>query len=370
MEKFCCPNCNLSYPIHSKRWRCDCGSFLDLEFEPKFPIRKILRRNPTLWRYREAIPILDDESIVSIGEGFTPLEEVKLYDHRVLLKIDYLFPTGSYKDRGATVLISKARELGIKKVVEDSSGNAGSAISAYCAKAGIRCEIYVPGSTSSGKMVQIQAYGAHLEKVEGSREKTAEEAMEAGSKIYYASHCWNPYFLHGTKTFAFEIWEQMDWKTPDALVLPVGHGTLLLGAYIGFKELKEAGRIKRIPKLIGVQSANCAPLSQAFKRGCTETPRIEKEETIAEGIAIANPVRGRQILKVIAETGGEILAVTEKEIRTALKEMGRKGHFIEPTSAATIAGLKRYLKYIKKEIVISTLTGTGLKTVEKISHLI
>jgi threonine synthase len=369
MEKFYCPNCNLSYSTDSKRWRCDCGSFLDLEFEPKFPVKKILKRGPTLWRYREAIPILEDESILSMGEGFTPLEEMGFDGHRVLLKIDYLFPTGSYKDRGATVLISKVRELGINKVVEDSSGNAGSAISAYCARAGIGCEIYVPGSTSSGKLVQIQLYGAHLKKVEGSREKTAEEAMEAASKIYYASHCWNPYFLHGTKTFALEIWEQMDWKVPDTLILPVGHGTLLLGAYIGFKELKEAGRVKKIPKLVGVQSANCAPLYQAFKKDWIETPLIEKKETIAEGIAIAKPVRGRQILKVIRETGGEILTVTEKEIRIALKEMGRKGHFIEPTSAATIAGLKKYLKDIKKEVIVSMLTGTGLKTVEKIGHL-
>lgn len=369
MEKFYCPNCNLSSPISSTRWRCDCGSYLDLKLEPKFPVKKISQRRPTLWRYREAIPILEDQSILSMGEGFTPLEEIGFDGHRVLLKIDYLFPTGSYKDRGASVLISKVRELGIKKVVEDSSGNAGSAISAYCARAGIGCEIYVPRATSSGKLVQIQLYGAHLRRVEGSRERTAEEAMEASSKIYYASHCWNPYFLHGTKTFAFEIWEQMDWKLPETLILPVGHGTLLLGAYIGFKELKEAGRVKRIPKLVGVQSANCAPLYQAFKKGSVEPALIEKKETIAEGIAIAKPVRGRQILDAIRETGGEILAVTEKEIRTALKEMGHKGHFIEPTSAATIAGLKKYLKSIKKEVIVSSLTGTGLKSAEKIRPL-
>src|SRR4030042_794356 len=135
MEKFHCSNCNRSYSIDRQRWRCDCGSFLDLEFKPKFPIKKILKRDPTLWRYREAIPILQDEHILSLGEGFTPLEEMEFNGHRVLLKIDYLFPTGSYKDRGATVLISKMMELGIQKVIEDSSGNAGSAIAAYCAKA-------------------------------------------------------------------------------------------------------------------------------------------------------------------------------------------------------------------------------------------
>jgi threonine synthase len=353
--------------VHQTRWRCDCGSFLDLEFKPKFPIKKILKRGPTLWRYREAIPILQDEHILSLGEGFTPLEEMEFNGHRVLLKIDYLFPTGSYKDRGATVLVSKLRELGIRKVVEDSSGNAGSAIAAYCARAGIGCEIYVPESTSSGKLVQIQAYGATVKKVEGSREKTAEVAMEAASKIYYASHCWNPFFLHGTKTFAFEIWEQIGWKAPDALVLPVGHGTLFLGAYIGFKELEDAGKVERIPRLVGIQSAACAPLYQAFKKGWKENFPIEKKETMAEGIAIANPVRGRQILEAIRETNGEILTVTEKEIGVALKEMSRKGHFIEPTSAATIAGLKKYLSQKKqKEIVVSTLTGMGLKSVGKV----
>ena len=127
--------------------------------------------------------------------------------------------------------------------------------------------------TSPEKLVQIEAYGARLKKVAGSRERTAEVTMEAALKTYYASHCWNPFFLHGTKTFAFEVWEQMGWKAPDTLVLPVGHGTLLLGSYIGFKELKEAGLVKKIPKLVGVQSASCAPLYQAFKKGTKREDR-------------------------------------------------------------------------------------------------
>ena len=301
-----------------------------------------------------------------MGEGFTPLEEMDLEGRRVFIKVDYLSPTGSYKDRGATVLISKVKELGIKKVVEDSSGNAGCAIAAYCARGGIGCEIYVPESTSKGKLIQIEAYGAVLNKVQGSRERTAEVAMEAASKAYYASHCWNPFFFHGTKTFAYEAWEQMDRKGPDTLVLPIGHGTLFLGVYLGFKELKEAGLLKKVPKLVGVQSAACAPLVEAFKEGREEIRSIEKRETIAEGIAIAAPVRGKQILKAIRETGGEVLAVLEGEISMAMKDMGRRGHFIEPTSAATIAGLKRYLgKKRRRETVVSTFTGTGLKSTGK-----
>ncbi len=294
------------------------------------------------------------------------MEEITFDRTRAFVKIDYLFPTGSYKDRGATVLISKMREWGIQKVVEDSSGNAGAAVAAYCARARIGCEIYVPRDTSSEKTTQIQAYGATLRKVQGSREKTAEVAWKAASQIPYASHCWNPFFLHGTKTFAFEVWEQMGWKAPDALVLPVGNGTLFLGAYIGFKELKEAGRIRRIPRLVGVQSAFCAPLYLAFEKGGTEPRPVGKKETLAEGIAIAEPVRGRQILKAARETDGQILAVTEKEIRMALKEMGRKGHFIEPTAAATVAGLKKYLRKAgRRETVVSTLTGSGLKSARK-----
>ena len=366
MERFFCSNCRRFYPLQPSRWRCDCGSFLDLQFKPEFSIKKILKRNPTLWRYREAIPVHRETCILSMDEGFTPLERMEVDGGEALLKIDYLFPTGSYKDRGATVLISKMKEWGVKRVVEDSSGNAGSAIAAYCAKAGIECDIYVPHDTSPGKLVQIQAYGATVREVEGSREETAKRALKAATETPYASHCWNPFFLHGTKTFAFEVWEQMGWKTPDTLVLPVGHGTLFLGAYMGFKELREAGMIKKIPKLVAVQSASCAPLYQAFKKGWQETRAIEKKETIAEGIAIAEPVRGRQILEAARETGGEILIVTEKEIRKAMSDMGQKGHFIEPTSAATIAGLSQYLrKKGRRESVVSTLTGMGLKSAGK-----
>lgn len=370
MERFYCPECNRIYSIHSSLWRCSCGSPLDLQFSPQFFREKIRKRRLGLWRYREAIPIQEDGSILSMGEGLTPLEEMEFNGNSVWVKIDYLFPTGSYKDRGATVLISKARELGVKRVVEDSSGNAGSAIAAYCVRAGIGCDIYVPQSTSAGKLVQIQMYGANLKRVEGSRERTAQVTLEAAKKTYYASHCWNPYFLHGTKTFAFEVWEQMGWRSPDTVILPVGHGTLLLGAYLGFKELKEAGKIKRVPKLIGIQSEACAPLFQGFVKGLDEAPAISRRETLAEGIAIAEPVRGRQILKAIQETDGKILAVTENEIWLALVEMGRRGHFIEPTSAATIAGLKKYLKEMRgREVIVSTLTGSGLKATEKLHHL-
>jgi len=299
------------------------------------------------------------------------LEEMDFSGRRVLLKMDYLFPTGSYKDRGATVLVSMAKELGVNRVVEDSSGNAGAAMAAYCARAGIRCEIYVPEDTGPEKLVQIQTYGSRVKKVAGSRERTAEVTLKAAERTYYASHCWNPFFLHGTKTFAFEIWEQMGWKAPGALVLPVGHGTLFLGSYIGFRELKESGFIEKIPKLVGIQAAFCDPLYQSLQKGEKEAVAIEKKETMAEGIAIAKPIRGKQILEAIRETGGDIVPVTEMEIGVALREVGRRGHYVEPTAASTIAGLKKYLRESpQREVVVSTLTGAGLKATGKIGHLL
>ena len=161
----------------------------------------------------------------------------------------------------------------------------------------------------------------------------------------------------------------MDRQAPDTVVLPVGHGTLFLGTYIGFRELREAGLVRRVPRLVGIQSASCAPVYRVFKKGEGEGVVIKKRETLAEGIAIAKPIRWRQILEAVKDTGGEMLSVTEGEIAAALVEMGRKGHYIEPTSAATVAGLKKYLKHIQKEVVLSSLTGTGLKASVKIGHL-
>jgi threonine synthase len=367
-DKMICSKCNKKYSLDSKIWRCSCNGLLNIEFKPEFPIDQISLRKPTMWRYREAIPIKEDKNIISLDEGLTPLTKVDFNGRSVLIKQDYLFPTGSFKDRGASVLISKIKELGINKVVEDSSGNAGCAIAAYCAKAKIRCEIFVPKNTAQGKLTQIRLYGAILHTIEGSREATAQATLDAAQKNYYASHYWNPFFLHGTKTFAFEVCEQLGWQPPDTVILPVGNGSLLLGVYIGFNELFSARIIEKMPKIIGVQSINCAPIAEAFRKNLKEIPEINKRETIAEGIAIAEPIRGRQILEVVKQTGGDFITVDDAEIKRALKETCEKGYYIEPTSAATIAGIKKYLKKSEpSEMIISTFTGHGLKTAEKMS---
>ena len=363
--------CSRKFSLGEPVWKCSCGGLLDIQFQPAFPLEKIKKRKPTMWRYREAIPISGDQNIISFDEGFTPLLPVNFDGKNAWLKQDHLFPTGSYKDRGASVLMSKVRELGIQKVVEDSSGNAGCAIAAYGAKGGIQSAIYVPQSTSPGKLAQIESYGATLKKIPGSREDTARAVWNAAQKDYYASHSWNPFFFHGTKTFAFEVWEQLGWKAPDTVIVPVGNGTLLLGVWLGFGELIDAGMIREIPRIIGVQSALCAPLVKAFREGSKMIPSIHPQETLAEGIAIAEPVRGEQIVEALKKNGGGFIAVDDEEIKESLLWTLRRGFYIEPTAAATVAGIFKYLESAdSEEIIVSVLTGHGLKATEKILKIL
>jgi threonine synthase len=351
-------------------WRSPSGNPLDLIFEATFDLGMIQKRKPNLWRYREALPIEKNTSIVSLDEGFTPLLFINFNGTKVGIKQEQLFSTGSYKDRGATVLMSHVKSLGISNVIQDSSGNAGCSIAAYAALAKIGCTIYLQNETSPSKTAQIKAYGSNISFIEGTREDVAEATMIAAETIYYASHCWNPFFFHGTKTFAYEVCEQLNWKAPDAVVLPAGNGTLLIGCYIGFTDLLKAGIISKMPKLIAVQSEHCAPLAKAFFAGQKTYSAIETSQTIAEGIAIAKPARGNQLLSIVQESKGHFITVSEHEIKEAWKECAQKGYYIEPTSAATIAGVKTYLKNSAGELVISLFSGHGLKSTDKILQLL
>jgi threonine synthase len=371
MNMYVCTKCNAEYPIDRVMWQCPCGGLLDIDVKADLPIELLIRRKPTMWRYREVLPVVEDSHIISFNEGFTPLLPMSFANRSIFVKQDHLFPTGSYKDRGASVLISKVCELGIAEVIEDSSGNAGAAIAAYCARAGVTCHIFVPEHTSPDKVGQIMAYGARLHKVKGSREDTARVTLRKASRIYYASHYWNPFFMHGTKTFAYEICEQLDWYAPHAVVLPVGHGTLLIGAYLGFTELIRAGTIDRLPKLIAIQAERCAPCAYAFAKGEDVLYEHAFMDTIAAGIAIENPLRKKQILTAVHISGGHFITVTDAEIVCALEDLCAKGCYVEPTAAATIAGLKRYLDDAPmNEVVVSTLTGHGLKTSSKIKEIL
>lgn len=360
MNALICRSCQTHFALNDLRWRCDCGGLLDLIYDTAFNRTELATRTKTLWRYREALPIEKDEHIVTFDEGFTPLTKIE-YDHQTIyVKQEHLFPTGSYKDRGAALVISQAKALGINKVVEDSSGNAGAAIAAYCARAGIACDIYVPDSTSPAKLAQIQLYGAKLHAIPGTREDTTQAVQEAAQKEFYASHVWNPFFFHGTKTFAYEIWEQLGFQEPDAILIPTGNGTLLIGAYIGFCDLMQQQLVRKMPKLIAVQSEHCAPIKSQWDTSFTQI----KGDTLAEGIAIAQPARAEQMLEAIRETGGDVITVTDAETLTALKKMAKMGFYIEPTSATALAATTHYTNKEHERIVVP-LTGHGLKATEK-----
>jgi threonine synthase len=310
------------------------------------------------------LPLDRDEHIISLGEGFTPLIETDVYGLKIHCKVESLSPTGSFKDRGTAVLISVLKGLDVKAVVDDSSGNAGASLAAYAARAGMASEIYVPASASPHRRAQITIYGAKVIRVEGPRREAALAAQEAATcGAYYASHYYNPFTLQGLKTTAYEVWEQLGGCGPDNLVLPVGHGTLLLGAYQGFTDLLEAGLIDRLPRLFAVQAAGCAPLYEAYLQGADEANPVEEGETLAEGICISHPVRDKQILAAIRQTGGAVLAMDDEQIERARRELAQRGFYVEFTSAAPVAALKELHNTITADqVTVVPLTGSGFKS--------
>lgn len=355
-----CPACSRTYSSGiDEPWRCECGKPLELEAEPlpdgPPPIFSELDTRRGLWAFSEFIPI---SRRATLGEGFTPL--VSAPDWGAEFKLEYVFPTGSFKDRGATTTLSRAAELGIETVVEDSSGNAGAAIATYAARAGIDAEIYVPAGVKASKVAAIERAGGDVVKIEGSREAVTEACIEAVERRagWYASHAWNPAFFAGTQTVAFEIAAQRDWRVPDAVVLPLGHGTLFLGAYRGFRALENAGWIDSVPRLLGAQAAGYAPIADSLHG------ESESENDVADGIRIREPVRGDEIREAIAETGGDAIAIEKDATERELDRLHRAGFYVEPTCAVAPAALRAYRErgVLKgDDDVVAPLTGSGLK---------
>jgi threonine synthase len=332
---------------------------------PQLSPELIQRRPAELWRYSEALPPLTDR--ISLGESMTPFVPFAHRGRTVWLKCDYLLPTGSYKDRGAAILISHLKGMGIRRAVEDSSGNAAAALAAYAARAEIELEVFCPASASPGKLAQIQLYGAQLRLIEGPRQRTTEalEQHAAMTGDFYASHLWHPYFLEGIKTMAFEIVEQNGWRVPEAILCPVGAGSILLGLYKGFTELQQAGVSERLPRLFAVQAANICPVYRAYQRQDTDVPAVEAPQpTLAEGIALPRPVRGPLVLQALRQTNGGVTAVSEEEIGEGLVILGRRGICVEPTSAVVVKALEHFedAKILQpQEQVVLVLSGFGLK---------
>ncbi|MFD8969161.1 threonine synthase [Streptomyces sp. NPDC059568] len=364
---YLCPVDGTRSPVDAYAWCCPvCRGPWDLVLDTSpVALSSLPRRVNSLWRYEEALPL--SAPVTSLGEGRTPLVALT---PSVSAKLDFLMPTLSFKDRGAVMLAELARRLGPDRVVADSSGNAGTAIAAYCARAGLPCTVYVPEATSPKKTEQIRAHGAHLVRVAGDREATALAARAAAGEpgTFYASHVYNPYFLHGTKTYVYELWEDLGGRLPEAIVVPVGNGTLLLGAALAVAELYGHGLIAERPALIAVQAEAVSPLATAFHAGADDLPAAPAAgadpgtdpapATLAEGISIPRPPRARQILRAVRESGGTFLTVTEDRLRAAQLDLAARGLFVESTGVACWAATADWTD----RSVVVPLCGAGAKT--------
>ncbi|MGH7115837.1 MAG: pyridoxal-phosphate dependent enzyme, partial [Stellaceae bacterium] len=291
-----CPGCGCPWAADRPRWRCDCGRHLDLATGPGLRRGDIAASDASLWRYAAALALRRPPG-VSLGEGWTALVRRGWEGAPVWFKLESQMPTGSFKDRGAAVMINHLLEVGVGPIHEDSSGNAGSSIATYAAAAGIPCRIYVPATAPRAKLVQIAAAGADVRAIAGTRRAVTEAALAAAGESFYASHNWHPYFIEGTKTLAFELWEQLGFRLPDNILVPTGYGSNILGLERGFDELETAGEIGKAgeagarPRLFAVQAANCAAFAAAWEAGADELVPFASSPTIADGIATLRPVR-------------------------------------------------------------------------------
>jgi threonine synthase len=365
------PISHQEYPISEPRWRSDKGAPLMITALPGIRRDMIDRGKRSLWRYAAALPVEVPDPI-TMGEGLTPLVSRTWDGVPALFKLEWLSPTGSFKDRGASVMVSILRGQGVTKLLEDSSGNGGAAIAAYAAAGGLKAKILVPASTAQDKTVQMRAYGAEIELVSGTRQDVSDAAARQAATIFYAGHNWQPFFLQGTKTLAYELWEDLKFNEPDNIIIPTGAGSNIMGCDIGFSELLRRGEIPSLPRLFAAQPENCAPLHASFKSGSDDLTPVDVRPTIAEGASIAKPVRAREVLAALRRSGGATVAVSEAETEKALFGLSRIGLYAEPTSALAAAAFTRLLEYGiigPTETTVVVLTGSGLKATRRVGEL-
>jgi threonine synthase len=369
---FQCAVCRSSFPSSELIWCCKkCGNPLNVEGVPLLRRSDIAPERASLWRYQKAL-IHQGPVTVSLGEGWTPLISGSWRGINVHWKSEFISISGSFKDRGVSVMINHLLANGVAKVAEDSSGNGGAAVATYAAAAGLPCRIYVPAHTSPSKITQIAASGAEVIRIGGSRQAVADAAMADKSGYFYASHNWDPAFLDGIKTVGYEIWEQLGFGVPDAIVAPTGGGSNLLGCFRAFSGLREAGEVDRLPRLYGAQSESCQPMALGFQAGTETFVETESKPSIAEGIAVSHPIRSREVLAAARESGGGIYAVSEAAISVAHAKLARSGLYVEPTTAAAGALLDQLIErgaIRPGERVVVILTGSGLKAGELISRM-
>lgn len=355
------------YRYDPLRWRGDDGAPLTVSAAAGLRPAQVETTTRSLWRYHGALPG-EVSRPVSLGEGCTPLLPLSWGGHEVSFKLEWFNPTGSFKDRGTTVMVSALAQAGVRSVVEDSSGNGGSSVAGYSAAAGIAARILVPEGTSPSKVLQARAYGADVVVVPGDRAATSARAVHEAQSTCYASHNWHPLFLQGVKTLAYELWEDLGFRAPDAVVTVAGAGSIVLGLDLGFGELLAAGQIDRLPRLLVAQPARCAPIHAAFQ-GLAE---VEFGPTIAEGTAIREPVRLPEVVAAIRRSAGDTVAIPEEDIVAATRRLAGMGLYTEPTCASAAAAIdvlasRGAIRPGEKTVVV--LTGSGLKAAAAMATL-
>ncbi|MFP3137359.1 MAG: threonine synthase [Nitrososphaeria archaeon] len=367
-----CVNCGWRGDPEELRYTCPrCGEPLTIVYEEDYLAERAreLRegRGRGVWRYSAFLPFPDDVRRVTLDEGSTPLHESK-QARGLRLKNEGLNPTASFKDRGMTVAVTDALRRGASRVVCASTGNTAASVAAYAARAGMRSYVLVPsGAVARGKLAQAVAHGSKIVKIRGGFDEALREVLRLVSEDsgLYLLNSVNPYRIEGQKTLAFEVWEQLGGSVPDAVVLPVGNAGNISAIWKGFRELVEAGLARSAPRMIGVQAEGAAPLARAFEGGLSELRPVDSPQTYATAIRIGRPASWRRALMAARESRGAIISVSDQEILRAQIDLARvDGVFVEPASAAALAGYRRAIAeglLDPGESVVAVLTGHGLK---------
>ena len=360
---FMCTPCEAGFEPGPDALRCTgCAGPLTVDYGTDGPSH--------LSRSGSPLPVEQPESMISLGEGETPVVELERLSSdlgigSLVAKLESSNPTGSFKDRGTAVMMSALAERGVGGIVEDSSGNAGASVAAYAARAAMRAHIFVPDSAPGGKVSQIEVFGAQVHRIAGPRERAAEAAARfvAETGLAYASHNLSPFFIEGTKSCAYEMIGQLGGRLPEHVVVPVGNGSLFIALHLALSEMRDGTAAGYLPKLHAVQSSAVMPIVAA-RSGRQWTPE-PAATTIAGGIASAAPPRMDQILEALADSGGAAVAVGDEDIlRWRALLARREGVYAEPTSAAAFAGLERLVQQGEiggGERVLVPVTGAGLK---------
>ncbi len=376
-----CSNCHKEYPFHSINTFADCCTrplVVEYDDDIDFDKEQLAGREHTMWRYAEMLPVLAKENIVSLGEGMTPIFHLnKLADANgissLLMKDETNNPTGSFKARGLSMAVSKAKEFGVEHCIIPTAGNAGGALAAYCAKADIKCTVVMPTHTPKIFKQECELYGAELLLVDGLINDCAKKIGElnTGNKYFDISTLKEPYRLEGKKTMGYEIAEQLNWQLPDVIIYPAGGGTGLIGIWKAFKEMLKLGWISgKLPRMIAVQSQNCSPISHALKDAVNWKNKFVPQPSIANGLAVPYPFGMDMMLEVIHESNGTSVSIAEEEIIAGVKEIAKlEGHIISPEGAATWKALLelRDKKLIdENENVLLLNTGSGYKYLDNL----